>query len=204
MRQPMGRKELLDRLASRFEHPRYALFSELGYVGVGSGRMDAMAMAMWRSLGLEVHGFEIKISRSDWLREIKQPHKADEFFQYCNRWWLCVADQAIVKNGELPPKWGLLVPHAQGLKAVVEAQALKPEPLDRAFVAEILRHAYKADKQSVRWEQRFKSTPEELQSSARSIEHSITNIERRLSHLQYGLQAVREELAKTVPAGDAA
>ena len=50
--------------------------------------------------------------RSDWLRELRDPAKAEEFRRYCDRWWLVVSDCAIVKPGELPTGWGLLARRA--------------------------------------------------------------------------------------------
>jgi len=32
-------------------------------------------MDLWPSGGLEIHGHEVKVSRSDWLRELKEPEK---------------------------------------------------------------------------------------------------------------------------------
>lgn len=32
---------------------------------------DALAFNFWTSRGLAVHGYEVKVSRSDWLRELK-------------------------------------------------------------------------------------------------------------------------------------
>jgi hypothetical protein len=40
-------------------------------------RADAIARHLWPSQGLELIGFELKVSRSDWLREIKDPYKCE-------------------------------------------------------------------------------------------------------------------------------
>lgn len=57
-----------------------------------------------------VHGFEIKVSRSDWLREYKtQGEKSAPWRSYCNYWWIVVPNKDIVKPEELPAGWGLLV-----------------------------------------------------------------------------------------------
>lgn len=101
-------------------------------------------MGLWQSKGIEIEGFELKVSRADWNRERKRPAKAESILSYCDRWWLVVADQAIVKLGsenELPAPWGLLVPRGDHLVAVKQAPKLDPRPLDRWFVASVLRHA---------------------------------------------------------------
>ncbi|WP_439030247.1 hypothetical protein [Gordonia terrae] len=67
---------------------------------------DALAIDTWISKGMELHGFEVKCSRSDWLAELKQPEKSEAFRRICDRWWLVTSDPAIVKPGELPDGWG--------------------------------------------------------------------------------------------------
>lgn len=115
--------------------------------GAGSGRTaDGLAMNAWPSRGLEVHGFELKTHRGDWLRELKKPAKAESIFQYCDRWWIVVPehpasrDRNVVLPAELPSSWGLLVVDGNGRAAqAVQAPKLKPKPLDRAFLASVLR-----------------------------------------------------------------
>lgn len=50
-----------------------------------------------------------------------------------------VADQAIVDEGELPPTWGLLAHKSGKLACIVNAAKLDAAPLDRLFLAAILR-----------------------------------------------------------------
>ena len=68
---------------------------------------DAVAMNLWPSRGLAIHGFEFKVYRNDWLRELQNPAKAEPVAQYCDYWWL-VTGPGIVKDGELPDTWGLM------------------------------------------------------------------------------------------------
>jgi hypothetical protein len=115
--------------------------------GAGSGRTaDGLAMNAWPSRGLEVHGFELKTHRGDWLRELKKPAKAESIFQYCDRWWIVVPeepasrDRHVVLPAELPASWGLFVVDKNGKAApAVQAPKLRPKPLDRAFLAAVLR-----------------------------------------------------------------
>src|SRR3954468_2546806 len=60
-----------------------------------TGTADAIAMSLWRSRGLRLHGFEVKCSRSDWLYELKHPEKAESFIRYVHHWWMVVADETI-------------------------------------------------------------------------------------------------------------
>lgn len=112
---------------------------------------DAVAMDLWPSKGLEIHGHEIKVSRSDWLAELKQPEKSWPVRRYCDRWWLVVSDRSIIKPGELPEGWGLMAigertggaTVEQYARVVVAAPKLKPEAISRDFIAPLLRAAVK-------------------------------------------------------------
>lgn len=102
---------------------------------------DAMAMSLWPSRGLELHGIEVKANRADWLRELKDAAKAEALCSYCDRWWIAAGDPDIVREGELPKTWGLLVPRGKTLVQKVAAPELSPLPVDRCFLAGLLRRA---------------------------------------------------------------
>lgn len=137
---------LFELLREKFPPAAFALFAEVrdqtGFAGSRSA--DAVMMSLWPSHGLGITGFEFKASRSDWLRELKQPEKADAIFVHCNRWFLVAESADIVKKEELPPTWGLMVRTANGdkLRLVVERAAIpRPGGIDRGFVASLLREA---------------------------------------------------------------
>lgn len=88
--------------------------------------IDAFAMSLWPSRGLSLTAFEIKSSRSDWLREMREPAKAEEFCELADYFYLVVGDAKIVQDGELPETWGLIVPHGKGLRVAVDAPRLRP------------------------------------------------------------------------------
>lgn len=139
----MRTHEIMAALANRHAGGEWAYVEEVANStgGPASRSGDAMALNLWPSRGLELHGFEVKASRSDWLRELKAPEKADVLFGYCNRWWVAVGDKGIVQDGELPPTWGLLVPRGSDLVVKVQAPALDPKPLSRHFIAAFVRRA---------------------------------------------------------------
>lgn len=143
-------------LAKRYPAPAYALFYEVGN-STGhaySNSADAIAMSLWPSRGLDIYGFEIKSDRGDWLRELKNPAKAEAIAQYCTFWWLVdcavlphqtqplLSTDGCIKRDEVPPAWGLLRFTGTKFKVVKEAVARKPKPLTRQFVAAILRRAH--------------------------------------------------------------
>jgi hypothetical protein len=100
---------------------------------------DVMVMGSWPSSGNLLEGFEVKISRSDWLNEVKSPRKSLPTRKYCNKWWLVITDESFVKDGELPENWGMMVPSGGKLKVIKEAPLLTPEPLSNVFVASLMR-----------------------------------------------------------------
>ena len=134
--------QVLDILAKEYPTPDMAFIREMrASTGFGNAsRADAIAMHLWPSQGLEMIGYEVKVSRSDWLRELKQPEKA-YIKKFCDRWYLIVPDRDIVKLDELPDDWGLKVIEDGAVKTIVEAEQLYPRPLNREFVASLMRRA---------------------------------------------------------------
>ncbi|WP_427019329.1 hypothetical protein ACQCSX_22490 (plasmid) [Pseudarthrobacter sp. P1] len=92
--------------------------------------------------GLALHGHEVKVSRSDWLTELRDPAKADTIKRFMHHWWLVVPDTSIVRPGELPEGWGLLVIGANGrLRAKVSAPRLDPVPAPLHFTISLMSSA---------------------------------------------------------------
>lgn len=130
-------------LRNTFERPAYAVLPGVAN-GTGNAKtrtIDAVFMSLWPSRGLALHGVEIKVSRGDFTREIADPAKQEDHFKYLDHFWLAVGDEAIVRDGELPATWGLLVPARTKLKIIKQAPALKPEAMPRSMLAAILRRA---------------------------------------------------------------
>lgn len=80
-------------------------------------------------------GHEVKVNRADWLAELRDLTKAERVKQYCDYWYLAVTDASIVKPGELPEGWGLMVAGKAGLRVRTKAPKLEPVPLTLDFVA---------------------------------------------------------------------
>lgn len=113
---------------------------------------DAMAMHLWPSRGHSLHIFEIKVSRSDWQRELAKPDKAEDAFKVADHFWI-VAPSGCVRSGELPDEWGLIEVTGNGddkpwkLRTKKAAPQIKREgptkaqPLSRGLVASMMRSA---------------------------------------------------------------
>lgn len=104
---------------------------------------DFLAIDTYASAGLHLHGHEVKVSRGDWLTELRDPSKAEAWKSYVDRWWLVVSDVSIVGD-DLPPGWGLMAVNASGvLRVVVPAPLLSPLPTPRGMLAGIMRSTEK-------------------------------------------------------------
>lgn len=131
------------KLAEKYPRDRYALFFNVpDAVGTNANRRaDAIAIGCWRSVGHSIDGFELKVSRSDWLREVGQVRKADPFVERCDRWWLVTSSPDIAKLEEIPACWGWMALTKGGLRVQRPATKLPGDPkyIDRLFAIGILR-----------------------------------------------------------------
>ncbi len=67
--------------------------------------LDAMALGLWPSRGMELQGFEVKVSLADFRRELETPEKMDAFAHVLDRFWI-VAPAGVVPVAEIPATWG--------------------------------------------------------------------------------------------------
>lgn len=89
-----------------------------------------------------VHGFEVKVSRADWLTEHRTDGKKSETWRrYCDYWWLVVPNPKIIKPGELPDGWGLLAGEKQLRTVMKPARSFITEPIDMELLRTIARYS---------------------------------------------------------------
>lgn len=79
-------------------------------VALNGRRIDGLYCGFFGSRGKYLRGYEVKVARSDWLAELDQPAKAEEWEQNVHEWWIVAPDTTIVRPEELPHGWGLIVP----------------------------------------------------------------------------------------------
>lgn len=160
MEQVWTERLLLDRLRARHLRARAGNGPEWAYMehvrnaaGFHAGvTIDALALHLWPSSKHVLHAFEVKVSRSDWRRELAAPHKSAPWLAAAD-FFTVVAAPGVVKDGELPQGWGLLEPHGRLLKVVAKPTQLSPAAtydgfgyaqqaaLERTLVAAMLRSA---------------------------------------------------------------
>jgi hypothetical protein len=136
--------ELVAALRKQYGPPEWAFLEQ---VGDGTGyavnrHIDAIAMNLWPSRGLELVGFEVKVSRNDWRRELRNPSKADPVATRCDR-FVIVAPVGVVPAMEVPTAWGLIEVSEKGQLRTVHRGEKREDvlPVDRRFTAAVLRRA---------------------------------------------------------------
>lgn len=88
----------------KYTYPEWALFFEFH---AKDRRVDAVAFNLYPSRNFKTVGFEVKASRSDWKKELKDVSKADYFVRQCDQFYVVAAHKDIVREKELPDGWGL-------------------------------------------------------------------------------------------------
>ena len=83
-------QSIRDLIRKRYAGEEWLLAFEVrnapGFATRKEGYADAIAMGVWPSRGYVIHGFEIKVSRGDWQRELAKPEKADLLSKHCDHW----------------------------------------------------------------------------------------------------------------------
>lgn len=165
-------------LSKKYEPPVYAFFTEVGN-GTGSNwnrYIDAVAFSLYPSMNHEIHGFEIKISRSDFLSEMNHPEKTAESMQYCDRWWL-VAPKGVANKDELPKSWGFYEVVNGRLYKRKHAPELNPET-SLSFIAALLRRSTEDSiPRSTLWHRIDSAKKEARKDYAKGIEESKNRLE---------------------------
>jgi hypothetical protein len=200
MTTPAIRKAVL----AKFCAPEWATFLEV-HNGTGSTQRrsaDAIAMNLFPSRGLRLHGFEFKASRSDWMRELKDPAKSVPIQRYCDHWWI-VALPDIVRADELPPNWGLYVLKGSGLHAIVKAPQLERDPIDPPFLAALLRRAHEFAGRELNEEMKKHTAEAEARMEAR-LEERVQWRTRELKQYKEALDAFEAAAGFKLETWDAA
>lgn len=119
--------------------------------GFGSRRaIDGLAFNTFGSRGFAFVGYEIKRTRSDFLRELKDPHKAEAVAKFCNRFSILAADNSVASSDELPLGWGLYVVNSKGTGLLTKKQPAERKhvvEIDRPFLAAIVRRIQKSERE---------------------------------------------------------
>ncbi|OCC05162.1 hypothetical protein BA190_09615 [Labrys sp. WJW] len=182
-------------LRRRYPAPEYATLFEVGdATGARHTRFaDAMVMGLWPSRGLELWGMEIKISRKDWAKERAQPQKAETIAAYCDRWWLVTAPNVVRDEAEIPLAWGWLEFNGRAFVRRRDAQKTETAPIDRKFLAALLRRSDEATAAMV--EARVAERTKDVQErAAKQLEDNAAVIETEVQNRTRAYQKLKEEV----------
>ena len=172
----------------------WACVGDVGTSTAGARRrMDFAAISCWPSNGLHLYGHEIKVSRSDWQKELDDPTKAGAFRDKCHFWYIA-APKGIVSLDELPATWGLIECNDKNSKIRKQATLNESATMDWPFFCSIARALSNAspnkraiqDARDEGWregreyaERNGKSSSERLKKSLEELQDRVADFQKR-------------------------
>jgi len=139
-------------LRAHYRPPEWAFFEEIR-AGTGYGykpntdmekRLDAWVFHLWPSGGYQPTGFEIKITRSDFLRELKKKGKVERYMALC-QFFYYVTPANLVLSREIPDEAGLIWMYPKGRMRVMKKPPYRDIPIPEwDFFAAICRRVSNA------------------------------------------------------------
>lgn len=185
----MTSSEVKALLSQKYAPPVYAFFTEVAN-GTGAHQSryaDAIAYALYPSMGNQIEGFEVKVSRQDFLNEMKHPEKASEIMQYCDKWWL-VAPKGVAKAEELPKTWGFYEIVNDKFFKRKAAPDLNPIAPPLSFIAALLRRATEGTIPRSTLHDRIKEAREEIkndyQADIQRANESLESYKKRVEEFE--------------------
>lgn len=135
--------EAFQLLSRKYDGTAYVVLPQVANgTGFAANRwLDVVVASLWPSRGLWLHGYEIKISRHDWLRELKQAEKAEALYKHLDFFSILTVGD-VIEPGELPETWGHVSADLVKKRLTVEKEAPRihrEESIDRTFVMSIFR-----------------------------------------------------------------
>jgi len=159
--------------------------SGAGFDG-NNGQCDYLAINTWQSQGLQLIGHEIKVSMSDWRRELAEPGKSEQFARFCRRWWVVMPSKLAAEvKPEIPPTWGLMSVSENGrITETVKAPAHEPSTVPVWWWVGWLAQLDRRDKRALR-DEVDRQVSERLQRERDHIEKIVEErVQRRLSEVE--------------------
>jgi hypothetical protein len=136
-------ENIIARLRKRYEPPEWVLLTEF-HNATGSeatNRFDALAFNVWPSRGMIRVGVEVKVSRSDFARELANHDKRAAIERHCHEVYFAVA-KGVCEPREVPEPWGLLVEHGDAMKCTVKPKFRDVGPMDPSLGLVALRRLH--------------------------------------------------------------
>lgn len=110
---------------------QWVFLTEVAF-GTGSSRgsdnhIDAMAFNCWPSMGLHRLAFEVKVSREDFKKELRDPEKRKNAVECSNQFYFA-APQGLIHASDLPPEAGLVEIDEKGESSITVQADHRTEP----------------------------------------------------------------------------
>lgn len=172
----------------RYAPPEWFLLEEVPPEKGALNRLDLVAWSLYASRGLTCEGVEVKTYRSDWLRELKKPAKAEATFAMVESFYIC-APKDVVLEQEVPETWGWL--EVQGSRVVRRKKApwKQREPWTVEELAGVLRRILSI------WIPRSMLAPEIFKARESAKGESEWH-EKRADELRVELEKLREHVCQ--------
>lgn len=129
----------------RARHPRCPYRTSGISYGVAGSIADYIAIDTYGMSS--IIGHEVKVSRSDWLAELRNPRKAQRWMEYCTHWYLVCPTADIVRD-DLPDGWGLMVIGKNGRLRVAKSAPVNEQqvPMPTMVMAQLARAVSKTSR----------------------------------------------------------
>lgn len=128
---PVTSAALVGEIRSRYCRPEWHVEEEVTLAG---RRLDVVAFNLWGARAYRTVGFELKVSRGDWMRELADFQKSGEWTAVVDEFFV-VAPGGIVRPEELPVGWGLLELRGSRMFTKAQPQVRRGTTLPREVVA---------------------------------------------------------------------
>lgn len=93
--------------ADRYVRASHVRYPDSRYSGQATRIADYLVLDTYKPHHLL--GFEVKVSRADWLSELAHPEKSEVWRAHCHKWYLVVPDPSIYDyNRDELGDWGAL------------------------------------------------------------------------------------------------
>lgn len=189
----MPSKNIREALVRKFPAEQYAMLFEVrDAAGLNSSRSaDAMAISLWPSRGCEIIGFEIKEHRSDWLRELKNPAKAEPIYKYCDRWYILSGGPDVVAEQEVPEPWGFMRMQGSTIRTIKGSPKNKEKHhIAPSFMAAVLKRATTG---MIHESQIKEMVEEQCKNQIKVISDNEASARRELSDIKQQIQVFEKE-----------
>lgn len=177
-------------LRERYQMPEWILMEEVGNATGGrcSRYADAMAYNLYPSKNYQKIGFELKASKGDLRRELKDGSKSDAIAKYCDEWYL-VVPKGLCENEEIPLTWGIMELNNNKLRIKKKAEKLVNKiPFDNDIISGILQSVVRLARNKYDWNANIIQRKLEKENE----KHIADRIAQRLSEVETDLAALKD------------